>query len=145
MSYCIFSSIWYKCTQYFITKVTQRKKDLAYPKSWCLILTILGVEYCTGADAGNGRMASGGISNIRRQGLLLRMWILWCTRHIMWWRWPPLLQGVLYWGLYRLHFWQWTIHLQGKLLHKNLSFYSTLLVVRQGRKINFTIIIIEKI
>lgn len=69
-----------------------------------------GAEHSTGANAGNGGVASGGVSNIR-------LWILRCTRHSLQRCWPPLLfQRMLHRGLHRFHLWQWQVHVQGNSL-----------------------------
>lgn len=61
-------------------------------------------------------MAGCSISDIRRQGLLLRLRILRGTRHSLRRRWAPLFQGLLHWRLYWFHIWQWPFHVQGIVL-----------------------------
>lgn len=87
------------------------------------VIMWMHAEHSTSTDAGNAGMASGGVSNIRGQGILLRVWVLRCSRHSLWRRWPPLLQGLLYWRLHWFHLWERQVHVQG---HFFLPFFHSL-------------------
>jgi len=75
-----------------------------------------GAEHFSGADAGNGGVASCGVSHFRGQSLFLRLRLLRCTRHSLRRCWPSLLQRMLHWGFHRFHFWEWQVHVQGNSL-----------------------------
>jgi len=76
-----------------------------------------GAEHFSGADAGNGGVASGGVSHFRGQSLLLRLRVLRCTRHSLRRCWPSLLQRMLHWGFHRFHFWEWQVYVQGNIIN----------------------------
>lgn len=67
------------------------------------------------ASPGRHRWEAGcRVSNFRRHGSFLQLWLLRSPGYTLWWHWAPLLQELLCRRIHRLHLRQWTIPVHGK-------------------------------
>lgn len=67
------------------------------------------------ASPGRHRWEAGcRVSNFRRYGSFLQLWLLRSPGHTLWWHWAPLLQELLCRRIHRLHLRQWTVSVHGK-------------------------------